>query len=181
MHIFLILYTGLYNLFLYNISSFVGIMLTSSIVNCNTTVKPATRTINVEEYPWYRTPGASQATKICLPTPPITHGSAADTVLVFVLTVVPAGWMANTIFACDSDCAIDLVGSVTSGSRRFNISLEINDAKILVIDTVSQLCFKWNDEDQHVDKAARQTLDRILEEGMNSRPTMRLSKLTGAN
>ena len=74
--------------------------------------------------------------------PLISHGSAADTILVVVPIVIPADWMTNTIFACDNGCVIDLVGSVTFGSRRFNISLEINDAEILVIDSVPQLYFK---------------------------------------
>jgi len=45
--------------------------------------------------------------------------------------LVPTGGMANAMFACDNERNEDPVGSVNFGSRRFNISLEINIAENL--------------------------------------------------
>ena len=70
----------------------------------------------------------------------IRHGTAADAIPVSTPIVVPAGCIANTMFGCDNGYTKKPVGSVTFGSRRFNISLEISVAEVLVvIDSVSQL------------------------------------------
>jgi len=45
--------------------------------------------------------------------------------------LVPVGDMANAMFVCDNACGEDPIGSITFGSRRFNISLEISMAEIL--------------------------------------------------
>ena len=62
------------------------------------------------------------------------------------LIAVRAGGTANTRLASDNGYIEDPVGFVTFGSRRFNISLEISIAEILImIDFVSQssLRIKW--------------------------------------
>ena len=48
--------------------------------------------------------------------------------------------MANTMFRCDNGYTKKSIGSITIGSRSFNISLESSVAEVLVvIDSVSQL------------------------------------------
>ena len=48
-----------------------------------------------------------------------------------VLVTAPAHGEANTMFEWDNGSSEDPIGFVTFGSRRFNISLEINIAEIL--------------------------------------------------
>ena len=55
-----------------------------------------------------------------------------DTLPALAPISVPVGFTANTMFAWDNGYANDSVGSVAFGSRRFNMSLDISVAEILI-------------------------------------------------
>jgi len=69
----------------------------------------------------------------------VCHGTGAGAIPVSAPIAVPEDCMVNTTFGCDNGYTKKPVGSVTFGSRRCNISLEISVVEILmVIVSVSQ-------------------------------------------
>ena len=66
---------------------------------------------------------------------------------VTTLVAVPGCDTANTMLACDSGCNKYSIGSVAFGSRRFNISLDINVAETLRILLVQLFRKKKADRD----------------------------------
>ena len=61
------------------------------------------------------------------------HRLHARVSVVLASIAAPADGMANNMFSCDNGYIEYSVGFVTLGSRRFNISLAINVAEILII------------------------------------------------
>ena len=63
----------------------------------------------------------------------IDHDYDADTILVLGPNSVSIGCIANTIFVRENECNRVFVESVNLGSRRFNMSLDIRMAEILLV------------------------------------------------
>ena len=63
---------------------------------------------------------------------PHVNYTIVDTVLVPSLCVAAAGDVANIMSVCDNGQETPYAGPVTSGSRRFSISLEIITEEILI-------------------------------------------------